>query len=167
LYIFLIIICCLTHIFKYYFLPNLFEQQKQFSFKHAIVKDNCIALKCGMSFFGFCYFLCHTQNIALNINVATFLFVILSVDWKSTSMLWYELEKSIYIRYLVKTTIALRRQVGTSLYNLCMSSIPIRCQFHQHFTCAFFANILVPKNCKADCNNIKAAQFAFVWKTRA
>jgi len=36
------------------------------------------------------------------------------------------------------------------------------CQFHQHFTPAFCANIFPPKNYKAEHN--KAAQFAFVQK---
>jgi len=37
----------------------------------------------------------------------------------------------------------------------------------QHFMRDFFADILAPKNCKAKRNYRKAAQFAFVQKTRA
>ncbi len=39
-----------------------------------------------------------------------------------------------------------------------------RCQFHQHFTRAFCANIFAPKNYNAKPNQRKAAQFAFVQK---
>ena len=44
--------------------------------------------------------------------------------------------------------------------------LTFRCQFYQHFTIVFFANNLVPKNCKAKFDWRKAAQFAFVHKTR-
>ncbi len=46
----------------------------------------------------------------------------------------------------------------------CLSSW---CQFHQHFMCAFCANILHLKVTKPNCNERKAEQFAFVQKRHA
>ncbi len=45
--------------------------------------------------------------------------------------------------------VAAFKPIFSTLWYSSLPCFDIRCQFHQHFMSAFFANIFAPKNCKA------------------